>query len=417
MFLFQLSGLIKSENVRYFCELMYTITNIPVCFLNKDGDVTFEYKKKQILNPLYTDKKELLHQLQQCKEADDIPYFISTQYMETFFIINLKSGNEFVGLLIVGPTITAEMDAEVVNALLKESEIHLSKKAELLSYYQSLPVADYKKLIGASILLYYLIYGIKLDSAVIVERNSLMEKINKKIENTLNTELAKKRQYSIFHHTPAYEKYILQYVKEGNTEKLLAHLNNPADGESGILSKNPLRSQKNLFICSTALIARAAIEGGLSSELSLTISDSYIQQVEELNEICEVNSLYYKMCCEYTERVRRISEHHYSETIINCQNYIFKHIYEIITLPQLAKFSTMSCNYLSELFKKETGISISEYIQKEKVSEAKKLLLSGNSIMDVCIHLNFNDQSYFTKIFKKFTGQTPKQYRNSHHIC
>lgn len=74
-------------------------------------------------------------------------------------------------------------------------------------------------------------------------------------------------------------------------------------------------------------------------------------------------------------------------------------------------------NYLSQLFKKEVGIPISDYIQQERIEEAKKLIaLSDTPLSDVCSSLTFNDQSYFTKVFKKFTGVTPKQYRNNKHV-
>lgn len=63
------------------------------------------------------------------------------------------------------------------------------------------------------------------------------------------------------------------------------------------------------------------------------------------------------------------------------------------------------------------GISLSEYIQKERVEEAKKILtLTTYSLVDICTWLNFNDQSYFTKVFKKFTSMTPKQYREEYTV-
>ena len=75
----------------------------------------------------------------------------------------------------------------------------------------------------------------------------------------------------------------------------------------------------------------------------------------------------------------------------------------------------LSPNYLSSLFKKEVGIPISDYIQRHRVDEAKKLLVLTNySISDISTWLNLNDQSYFIKIFKKYTGLTPRGFRNDH---
>ncbi|MDQ0233070.1 YesN/AraC family two-component response regulator [Metabacillus malikii] len=64
------------------------------------------------------------------------------------------------------------------------------------------------------------------------------------------------------------------------------------------------------------------------------------------------------------------------------------------------------------MFKKEVGISVTEYIQRTKIEEAKKLIsFSDYSLSKIHTLLNFTDQSYFTKVFKKYTGYTPKQYR------
>nr|WP_237446585.1 helix-turn-helix transcriptional regulator [Shimazuella alba] len=71
--------------------------------------------------------------------------------------------------------------------------------------------------------------------------------------------------------------------------------------------------------------------------------------------------------------------------------------------------------YLCQLFKNEVGISLREYIQQQKIEEAKRLLISTSySLTDICTYLHFTDQSYFTKVFKKFVGITPKQYRNTY---
>jgi YesN/AraC family two-component response regulator len=242
---------------------------------------------------------------------------------------------------------------------------------------------------------------------VVVE--NIQDNVNREIHNIL----IQNRQYMLYHHTPLYERYLLQYVKEGDKDKLLNHLSKVPDGQIGTLSKDPLRNIKNLFICGATLVSRAAIEGGLNSELAFTISDSYIQQAEELTKVDEVASLYYQLICDFTDRVHNIRKKNYSGIILECCNYIFKHLYENINVSHLSKIVGVNPNYLSSLFKKEVGISLSKYIQRERIEEAKKLLsLTNQSILDICVSLNFSDQSYFTKVFKEFAQMTPKQYRN-----
>jgi AraC-like DNA-binding protein len=116
---------------------------------------------------------------------------------------------------------------------------------------------------------------------------------------------------------------------------------------------------------------------------------------------------------DFADRVRKNRQTKYSKPINHCINYIFNHLYEHLTIGNLAELNNMHPNYLSSLFKKEVGVSLPEYVQRSKIDEAKSLLtFSDYSISKISSLLNYNDQSHFTKTFKKFTGITPKQYKN-----
>ena len=69
-------------------------------------------------------------------------------------------------------------------------------------------------------------------------------------------------------------------------------------------------------------------------------------------------------------------------------------------------------SYFSTVFKNSTGLSFKEYLNKVRIEESKILLLNTDfSIIDIAIAVGFEDQSYFSKVFKKYTGTTPKQFR------
>ena len=187
------------------------------------------------------------------------------------------------------------------------------------------------------------------------------------------------------------------------------------EGIYGNLSKkDTLRSHKNLVITAITLATRAAIEGGLYPEIAYNLSDAYIQQIEELNKINSVNGLLEDILVDFTERVAKANRSHYTKTILLCQEYIFNHLYEDLTLESLAEQFHISPSYLSNKFKDETGETLKYFIQRNKIEEAKNLLVySDLNISEIYSVLNFYDQSYFIKVFKKFTGCTPKQYKNN----
>ena len=117
------------------------------------------------------------------------------------------------------------------------------------------------------------------------------------------------------------------------------------------------------------------------------------------------------MFCDFADNVLKAKNNKYSKPIISCQNYISKHLYQELSLSELAEFIGLSPKYLSALFHKEVGLTLTEYINSKKIEEAKHLLMSTNhSILDISDWLGFHDQSHFTKIFKKFTGVTPKKF-------
>ena len=205
-------------------------------------------------------------------------------------------------------------------------------------------------------------------------------------------------------------------IRTGNKEKLIKVLSDPVIGNYGVLAKNnSIRSLKNLLITTATLVTRAAIAGGMNTEVAYTLSDSYIQHIEELNTLNDLNNLRITMACDFSEiRVRILKNNNFSSPILACISFIYQNLYSNISLEDICEHINFNTSYISRLFKKEVGITISEYILKEKVEEAKRLLLLDDySILEISVLLHFNDQSYFTKIFKRFTGVTPKKFRDS----
>jgi AraC-like DNA-binding protein len=83
-------------------------------------------------------------------------------------------------------------------------------------------------------------------------------------------------------------------------------------------------------------------------------------------------------------------------------------------MPSIAKQLNISPSYLSNKFKEETGETLKTFIARQKIEEAKNLIVySDLSIGEIYSVLNFHDQSYFIKVFKKLTGLTPKQFKNN----
>ena len=85
---------------------------------------------------------------------------------------------------------------------------------------------------------------------------------------------------------------------------------------------------------------------------------------------------------------------------------------EDITLEKVAEHVDVHVVYLSRLFKETTGETFKDFITSLRMDKAKKLLAtSSKSIKEVTYETGYNDQNYFSRLFKTYTGQTPTEYR------
>jgi two-component system, response regulator YesN len=94
--------------------------------------------------------------------------------------------------------------------------------------------------------------------------------------------------------------------------------------------------------------------------------------------------------------------------------YVEEHLAEEISNEILSAVFRYSPNYLGQLFKKEAGVSISEFVTRRRVEEAKRILREERlTVSEVAYRVGFNDNHYFCTVFKRQTGVTPREYRTS----
>lgn len=216
------------------------------------------------------------------------------------------------------------------------------------------------------------------------------------------------------HNTFELEQAVMTIVQRGDTAALHNWIKAAPAVRGGIIAAEQLRQTKNTFIVATTLASRAAIRGGLSVEDSFSLSDAYIQKCELMNAPDKIIALQYRMITEYTARVERIRlGRHPGKLTIDVINYIQHHLSEPITVENIAKELYLSRPYLSRKFIEETGESLTDFILKEKVAEAKRLLrYSDKPLTAISGYLGFSSLSHFSKVFKKYNGNTPGAYRD-----
>lgn len=173
---------------------------------------------------------------------------------------------------------------------------------------------------------------------------------------------------------------------------------------------------RNMFIVTATLASRAAIRGGMKEDDAFSLSDAYIRKVELLSGFGSIINLQYHMLLEFTEQVERLHiGKHATKLSLDVANYVRHHISEPVRVEDLAMELYISRPYLSAKFKKETGVSLTDFILGEKTEEAKRLLrYSDKSASAIAAYLGFSSQGHFCKVFKTYAGLTPNEYREKH---
>lgn len=181
----------------------------------------------------------------------------------------------------------------------------------------------------------------------------------------------------------------------------------------GILSRDMLTNMKYHFVITTAMITRSCMDAGMNMEQAYHLSDFYILKLDTIHNIQTLASLHTKMVLDFTGKMQLLRKGPTSKPVTACIDYIYTHVGARITTDELADYVQLSPSHLSRLFKKEIGMTISDYIREKKIEQAQHLLkYSDYSLIDIANHLSFSSQSHFIQTFRQLVGMTPKKYRN-----
>lgn len=119
-----------------------------------------------------------------------------------------------------------------------------------------------------------------------------------------------------------------------------------------------------------------------------------------------------KIVNEWFSTYAKMQNENFNSLTVTALDYLRSNYKEEVTLEELALTLNVTPQYLSKIFKEDTGTTFKEYLTELRI-EASKVLLKENemSIKDICFKVGYNDTSYFIRAFKKFEGMTPKDFQ------
>lgn len=221
------------------------------------------------------------------------------------------------------------------------------------------------------------------------------------------------REYE-FKHSPFEKEFeFYEYVKSGDTEGVERTMTALGGNGAGKLSDDKLRNLKYHFIVTIALITRFCVEGGMEMETAYTLSDLYINRADKCMYEEDIHILHREAILEFTGQMNRLAHDNiYSKPVIMTMDYIYDNLHSKISESEIAEYVSLSKTYISRLFKREVGVTISTYIAIKRIETAQNMLkYSDYSPVDIGNYLAFTSHSHFISVFKKYTGMTPNEYR------
>lgn len=215
------------------------------------------------------------------------------------------------------------------------------------------------------------------------------------------------------------------YIETGNVDKMtemISHTQNIVSsfGSVGTLAKNNEYKQLEYTLVTTISLAmHAAIRGGVPPFECYEASDLLLQKAAACNDILKLYDLFIETFRSFTMMVfLRNRSPRYGLLIEQCKDYIARHIYHPFKISDMSAELHISNNYLSQLFSKETGMTIQHYIRNERLNAAANLLkYSEESIGQISDYMQFSSPSRFSGYFKEKYHMTPLEYRNKYKIA
>lgn len=406
-----------SEYLTSSIEAFSDITGIPVTYFNNANQIVREFKKDdKICNifQIYTDKdspcRKNLSSAGQFASRLGEPYIFLCKAGLANIAISLIIDEVFSGYFVAGPIIMGELRSSIARNFNHLNDLNESQKAIAKMFAGKMKVFEPNQISQIALLFYNCIItsvsGAN-DYSALRTQYSEQNKVNMSIQNYKKKHMSVEYPYDL-------EKVLIDNVSSGqvasakeNLEKLLSTFS--------ILEAGNLEGIKAKTLWLFAIIIRIASEN--DSNLNQII-DTDLDIINRLNDTESYNELVSVSVNLITLISKNMLSSIYSgrsQIIIKALQFINKNYQEKISLKDIETNLHVNASYFSTLFKQEMGVTFTDYLNSLKIEHACHLLTETNlSIIDVSLSTGFDDQSYFTKVFKKAKGMTPKAYRAAH---
>ncbi len=332
-------------------------------------------------------------------------------FERTFLIALIKVDNQDK-VLCIGPFLQEKLLPAQIIDVCSKTGISTQKQHYLLEYYDGL------KILNADDAIYGVIHtfferewdteNYKIQDVSRTHdyssNHSIFNQQDTVADTIINIKALEKRY--------AFENEMIRAVSLGkiNLEKTFSSAFSPIAFEKR--TTDSLRNVKNYGVIMNTLLRKAAEQGGVHPMYLDKISSSHARNIENCSSTDEAMRLMPSILKSYCDLVRERSVENYPLIVKNTTLIIDSDVSAELSPQILAKEQNVSLGYLSSIFKKSTGLTICEYIRKRRVEHAVYLLKTTNlQIQTIASNCGIVDVQYFSKQFRKETGLSPTEFK------
>ena len=393
--------MLNKEQLQYFCEVEARLAGVCVRIFQGRGEekLLAVYGNRTLKNDL-----------------NDIPSghiifegkgTIGLADVEQFMLGRVLSEQDDKEL-VIGPIRMGELTESDIDALMAKFELPKALRDHISRFLLGTPVMPHE-----NFLMLLSLFNLALNGSVVPISDILAGgplKDTPKEDYIDTVDIVQPRT------SGEYEETIRYLIRNGMVDEIEKLRFENYQGVVGQLGPSQMRSLKNSLIILNSMCLRAAISGGLDTETAYSLGELYVQRIENTQTLTELGKLSQAIKRDYCRRVKQLSAPKIDNLyVLRSAEYVQKHIYERVTARELAEKAGVSPEYLSTLFSEHMKCSIPQYIARQKILEAKKLLrFTEKPLSEIAALLNFSSQSYFQAQFKKIRGITPAAYREKY---
>ena len=314
------------------------------------------------------------------------------------------------GAMLGGPVMMMEPDEFLLDDLLAGNHLDEATIQALKQHIQEVPIVSPERVSDLSELLYIVASHVSGETGAVYQNDRDYQEQQSEISEYIHY-IKTMGGDEAENYPVEKERELLSLISLGDKagsqkvlNEILGHIFFSTGGNFEVIKARVLEL--------VVLLSRAALEGGADVEQIFGLNYKYLSQIHDFKSVDELSSWLSSIMARFTDCVFNLTNVKHIDVIYKAVDHIKRNYMKKITLDEVASNVHLSTTYFSAVFKEEMNCSFNSYVNRIRIEMSKKLLADNTiSLVDVANLVGYEDQSYFTKVFRSQTGISPGKFR------